>query len=100
LQMDGLTDGQTDMSKPIVSFHIFANAPKKQSGPVTILAESQTGDVCGLPDCSEIYVGLHIILSNIGLCKVQVVPVHALKLYKWSKGTAPFILIVVLDTGK
>jgi len=45
--MDGLTDGQTDMTKPMVSFHIFVNMPKKQSGPVTILAESQTGDVCG-----------------------------------------------------
>jgi len=47
IQMDGRTDGQTDMTKPIVSFRIFANALKKQSGPVTILAESQTGDVCG-----------------------------------------------------
>ena len=46
-QMDGLTDGQTDMMRPIVSFCIFANTLKKQSGPLTILAESQTGDVCG-----------------------------------------------------
>jgi hypothetical protein len=46
-QMDGLTDGQTDMTKSIVSFRIFVNVPTKQSGPVTILAESQTGDVFG-----------------------------------------------------
>ena len=45
--MDGLTDGQTDMMKPIVSYRIFENTPTKQSGPVTILVESQTGDVCG-----------------------------------------------------
>ena len=30
LHADGRTDGQTDMTEPIVSFHNFANAPNKK----------------------------------------------------------------------
>jgi len=29
MRMDGRTDGQTDMTKLIVTFRSFANAPKK-----------------------------------------------------------------------
>jgi len=84
---DSWTDRWTDRHDKANSlFSLFENMPKKQSGPVTVLAESQTGDVCApCAHCSEIYTGLHIILSNIGLCKVQVVPVHALKLLSGAK---------------
>jgi len=61
------------------------NTPKIQSEPVTTLAEGKLEMYVHLPDGSEIYAGLHIILSNIGLRKVQVVPFHALKLYSGAK---------------
>jgi hypothetical protein len=84
-------DGQTDMMKPIVSFPIFANEPKNSQYQSLSWLRVKLEMNVDLPDYSEIYVGLHIIFSNTGLHRVQVVPVHALKLYRWSKGTTAFI---------
>jgi hypothetical protein len=44
---DGWADGQTDMTKLMVAFRNFSNAPKKMKMPCASLINHARNDVCG-----------------------------------------------------
>jgi hypothetical protein len=56
-QMDRQTDGQTDMTKPIVSFHIFANAPKNSQDQSLSWLRVKLEMYVDVPDYSENRLG-------------------------------------------
>jgi hypothetical protein len=89
-RMDCKADRQTWRSQQSLFAYLWTRLKKSQDHSLSWLRVKLEMYV-DLPDYAEIYVGLHIIFSNTGLCKVQVVPIHALKLYRWSKGTTQFI---------